>query len=274
MKRVRLLIAYDGTDFCGWQIQDGVRTVEGEVLRALSRVLDTPEDEIKLQGASRTDSGVHALFQVAHFDFDAYDRDLWDFVRGLNGLTDDDLLVSHASYVDDEFNARFDARGKIYRYKIWCHRFPHPLERRQRWNTVDGLDVERMREAAAHLVGEHDFEAFRASTCQSPTSVRELRRVEVLGEAPDIQIVVEGTAFLKYMVRIIVGTLVEVGTGRFEPDVTRRMLETGERGIGGITAPPHGLTLERIFYPNHPWPEGTPEVGGPYMPSDASMDRE
>ena len=269
MRRVRLLIAYDGTEFCGWQVQDGVRTVEGDLMKALSRVLDRPLDQVKFQGASRTDSGVHALGQVAHFDYDAPDRGLWDFVRGLNGLTNDDVLVSYASYVDDDFNARFDARGKIYRYKIWSHRFPHPLERRRRWNTLDELDIERMQQAAEHLVGEHDFEAFRAASCQSPTSVREMRRVEVIGELPDIQIVVEGTAFLKYMVRVIAGTLVEVGTGRLDPDITRRMLETGERGIGGMTAPPHGLTLERIFYPNHPWPEGTPVIGGGYMPSDA-----
>ncbi|MGM0556992.1 MAG: tRNA pseudouridine(38-40) synthase TruA [Myxococcota bacterium] len=267
--RVRLLIAYDGTDFCGWQIQDGVRTVEGDILKALSRILNRSEDQIKLQGASRTDSGVHALSQVAHFDFDAHerhDRDLWDFVRGLNGLTGDDLLISYADYVPDDFNARFDARGKIYRYKVWSHRFPHPLERRQRWNTVEGLDVERMRQAASYLVGEHDFEAFRAASCQSPTTVREMRRVEVHGDGADIQIVVEGTAFLKYMVRVIAGTLVEVGTGRFESDITAKMLETRDRGIGGVTAPPHGLVLEHIFYPNHPWEEGRPQVGGPYMP--------
>lgn len=262
--RVRLRIAYRGTSYHGWQRQPQVRTVQGELLRAAARVLNQPEDTLTLQGASRTDAGVHALAQTAHLDHDT-DRTPWDFVRGLNALTDDDVCVIRAEEVDEGFHARHDARGKIYRYRIWNHRFAHPLALDQTWHVRKELDLARMRDAAARLIGEHDFAAFRASDCQASTTTREISRVDVTRTGQEVTVVVEGNAFLKYMVRIITGTLVGVGEGRLAPGCIDEMLATGERARGGATAPPGGLTLMNIHYPEHPWRGGPPTLGGPWL---------
>jgi len=235
------------------------------LIEAASRILAIPYEEVIFQGASRTDSGVHALGQTAHLDHDT-NRDLWDFVRGLNALTEDDICVVHADEVTEAFNARHSSRGKTYRYNIWNHRFQHPLRLTRSWNVRKPLDVDAMREAAALLVGEHDFAAFRASDCQAQTTQREITAVEIFADGADITIQVEGTAFLKYMVRIISGTLVEVGKGRLAPDIITRMFEEKERSLGGTTAPPHGLTLISVHYPDHPWEGGEePVIGGPWM---------
>lgn len=264
-KRIRLRIAYDGTNYHGWQQQPDTATVEGSLIEATSRILAIPYEDVIFQGASRTDSGVHALGQTAHLDHDT-NRDLWDFVRGLNALTEDDICVVHADEVTEAFNARHSSRGKTYRYNIWNHRFQHPLRLTRSWNVRKPLDVDAMREAAALLVGEHDFAAFRASDCQAQTTQREITAVEIFADGADITIQVEGTAFLKYMVRIISGTLVEVGKGRLAPDIITRMFEEKERSLGGTTAPPHGLTLISVHYPDHPWEGGEePVIGGPWM---------
>ena len=264
-KRIRLRIAYDGTNYHGWQQQPDTATVEGSLIEAASRILAIPYEEVIFQGASRTDSGVHALGQTAHLDHDT-NRDLWDFVRGLNALTEDDICVVHADEVTEAFNARHSSRGKTYRYNIWNHRFQHPLRLTRSWNVRKPLDVDAMREAAALLVGEHDFAAFRASDCQAQTTQREITAVEIFADGADITIQVEGTAFLKYMVRIISGTLVEVGKGRLAPDIITRMFEEKERSLGGTTAPPHGLTLISVHYPDRPWEGGEePVIGGPWM---------
>ncbi len=262
--RVRLRIAYRGTTYHGWQRQPGTRTVEGSILSALSRILDTPEEDVVLQGASRTDAGVHALGQTAHLDHDT-DRGVWDFVRGINGLTDDDITVLRAEEVSSDFHARFSTAGKIYRYRIWNHRFTHPLLLHDAWHVRADLDFELMQRAADALVGEHDFAAFRAASCQSPTTVREINRVEVIPDNGHITIWVEGTAFLKYMVRIICGTLVDVARGYRPADTIEQMIATGERGLGGKTAPPQGLTLMSVKYPEFAWEGGPPVIGGPYM---------
>ena len=265
MPRIRLLVAYDGAAFHGWQIQPTVRTVEGELTRAAERLLACGQGGVKVQGASRTDAGVHALGQVAHIQYDA-PRDPWDFVRGLNGLTEDDVTVVRAEPVDDAFHARHEARGKIYHYRIWAHRFINPHERRRAWHVRAHLDLDRMREAAALLVGTHDFAAFRAADCEAKTTVRELWRVDVVGEGEQIRIEVEGSAFLKYMVRIISGTLVDVGRGHLSvEDVAALMKGEGTRSGAGQTAPPHGLTLVKVHYPDWPWGGEEPRLGGAWL---------
>lgn len=264
----RILVAYDGTAYHGWQIQSVDRSVEGDLTQAAVRILDCSPDDVKIQGASRTDAGVHALGQVAHIAYDLdTKRSTWDFVRGLNALTDDDICVVYCEPAPEGFHARHSARGKIYRYKVWNHRFAHPISGGQHWRINGPLDIDAMRDAAQRLVGEHDFEAFRAVDCSANTTVRMLRRVEVFKDGPQLTIEVEGTAFLKYMVRIISGTLLDIGAGRLEPAVIDEMLRTGDRGRGGITAPAQGLTLVEIFYPDYPWPGGTPRLGGPWQPT-------
>ena len=253
MASVRLHIAYDGVPFHGWQFQPHAVTVEGALLDALAQLLDRPVDGIEFQGASRTDAGVHAIGQVASLRYDA-DRSPWDIIRGLNGLTPETICVNHVEPVDEGFNARHDSGGKRYRYTIWNNRWPHPLRSNRSWTVAGRLDLAKMRRAAGHLVGTHDFSGFRAADCGSMTTVRQITRVELLeGPAPELELVVEGTAFLKYMVRILAGTLVDIGLGRLKPDAVLEALATGDRGKAGRTAPPQGLCLEEVFYPDHPW---------------------
>jgi tRNA pseudouridine38-40 synthase len=265
--RYRMLVAYDGTAYHGWQIQTRDRSVEGDLTLAASKILDCQVDEVKVQGASRTDAGVHALGQVAQISYDIErPRSTWDFSRGLNGLTEDDINVVYVEPAPEGFHARHSSRGKIYRYEIWNHRFTHPLRRDRQWRINAPLDLTAMRAAARKLVGKHDFEAFRAADCSAETSVRELTRVDIYHDNPRIIIEVEGTAFLKYMVRVIVGTLVKVAEGQRPPEVIDQMFETHDRSLGGMTAPPQGLTLVEIFYPDFQWTRGAPKIGGRWMP--------
>ncbi|MFU8804882.1 MAG: tRNA pseudouridine(38-40) synthase TruA [Bradymonadaceae bacterium] len=257
--KLRLHIAYDGTAYHGWQIQPSDRTVEGELTRALQTLLGADEP-VKVQGASRTDAGVHARGQVAHIEHDT-NRSPWEIVRGLNALTDDDILVTRIEEVDPSFHARHSARGKIYRYRIWNHRFAHPFERLHTWRVPLRLDLEAMRKGASLMVGTHDFCAFRGKDCQSETTEREMQRVDVSDDGAMINVVVEGSAFLRYMVRIMVGTLVDIGSGRLAAGEVEEMLSSGLRTDAGQTAPPLGLSLEVVHYPDYPW-EREPEIGG------------
>lgn len=262
---LRIHVAYNGSRYHGWQIQRDAQTVEGELTRAVTRILNAP-DPVKVQGASRTDAGVHAIGQVAHFRH-ATGRRPWDFARGLNALTDKDITVVRVEPVPPTFHARHSARGKIYRYRVWNHRFDHPFEGYRCWQMGLTLDTERMQKVAAALIGTHDFGAFRASDCEASTTERTLRRVEILRSGAMVDIVVEGDAFLKYMVRILVGTLVDIGTGSLDPRAIDQMLATQDRTRGGQTAPARGLTLEQVFYPDFPWIGSEPFLGGPFLPT-------
>lgn len=259
------MVAYHGAAYHGWQHQPQVRTVEGELTRAAARMLNVEPSSIKIQGASRTDAGVHAFGQTVHLDHDT-DRTLWDFARGLNALTPDDITIVRVEEVSPEFHARHSARGKIYGYKLWNHRFDNPLLTDRAWYVKQRLDLGKMREAAARMVGVHDFAAFRASDCESETTVRELYRVELEGDGPELTIWVEGSAFLKYMVRNITGTLVKVGVGRGTPALIDELFESGDRQRAGQTAPPQGLTLHKIHYPDFPWRAPEPYLGGVVLP--------
>lgn len=264
---IRLHVAYDGSDFCGWQIQPDAPTVEGELTAAAAQILDRPAEEVKVQGASRTDSGTHAAGQVAHISHER-DRTCWDFARGLNALTPDTICVNRVEEADEDFHARYDAGGKLYRYEIWNHRFPHPIRQRYSWQFEPTLDLERMRKAAELMEGTHDFEAFRAASCQSPTTERTIRRVAVERSDRRVTIHVAGNAFLRYMVRVMAGTLAEIGAGEMEPGRIPELFESGRRGRAGITAPARGLTLLEVRYPDHPWSGSPPEIGA-YWLADA-----
>lgn len=260
MPTVRIHLAYDGAPFHGWAEQPAVPTVQGAVREALSRLLDAPT--VAVQGASRTDAGVHALGQVVSFAHDS-DRTPWDFVRGLNALTSDDIAIWHAEEVSSDFNARHSSTGKRYRYRIWPFRFDDPLRRGQTWRVAQRLDLAAMRTAAATLIGTHDFTSFRAADCQAATTERELTRVDIEEANDELVLWVEGTAFLKYMVRNIAGTLVDVGRGQLAPGAIPEILAARDRSAAGQCAPPHGLTLMEVFYENHPWSR-PPRVGLEY----------
>lgn len=245
MPRVKLIIEYEGTKYVGWQSQRNGPSVHGEVARALRDLLG---EEVALSAAARTDSGVHALGQVASFTT-GRELPLKAYWMGLNKLLPRDIAVIDASHVPEGFNPRRHAQGKRYRYSIWNRRSPSPLRRRTHWEVFQPLDVELMRRAGAVLLGRHDFSAFRAADCQASHALREMRDVSVEGErGAEICITVEATAFLKHMVRNIVGSLVEIGKGRRNPGWLKEALESRDRTRSGPTAPPHGLSLVEVFY--------------------------
>jgi tRNA pseudouridine38-40 synthase len=243
-RNLRLLIEYDGTDFAGWQRQPGQRTVQGQLEEAIRQMTG---ETVLVRGAGRTDAGVHAAGQVANFVLDANIPEI-GLLRGLNSLLPADIALLEVTAADPTFDARFSARGKIYRYQVWNHLVRSPLQARRSWHVRGALDLEAMQRAAQALCGEHDFRAFRASDCERRTTVRIIRRLEVTRQDDLLCFEVEATAFLKNMVRILVGTLVDLGRGRIPAETIARMLQTGDRTAGGVTAPPQGLTMVRVFY--------------------------
>ena len=243
-RNLRILIEYDGTDFAGWQRQPGQRTVQAQLEGAIQQMTG---EAVLVRGAGRTDAGVHASGQVANFTLEAGIPAL-GLLRGLNSLLPPDIALLDVAEAAPDFDARFSARGKIYRYQVWNHLVRSPLHARRTWHCRSPLDLEAMRAAARSLCGEHDFRAFRASDCERRTTVRIVRRLDVERQDHLLSFDIEATAFLKNMVRILVGTLVDLGRGRIPPEVVPQMLQTGDRTIGGVTAPPQGLTLVQVFY--------------------------
>jgi tRNA pseudouridine38-40 synthase len=254
MPTYRLTVAYDGTDFVGWQCQRNGPSIQTALEAALSHLFGHP---IACRGAGRTDAGVHASGQVVTFRSERQFANR-NVVYGTNDQLPPSIAVMSAETVSDDFDARFSASGKLYRYHLWNGPVRSPLHVRTHWHVYNGqpLDVAAMREAAVKFVGRHDFAAFRASHCERLTTVRTMRRVEVLRpiERDDrlppqaLHIEVEATAFLRNMVRIIAGTLVHVGRGRMSADDVAAILQAGDRKQAGPTAPAHGLELCRVDY--------------------------
>jgi len=244
VRKLKLVVEYDGTDFSGWQRQDGQRTVQGTLEDTVHQLLGV---RVEVRGAGRTDAGVHAAGQVASLSLQSR-IPATGFLRGMNSHLPADVAIVDSVDAPATFDARFSARGKIYRYRIWNHFVRSPLHARTSWHCRRPLDLERMRHAAALLCGEHDFRGFRASDCDRRNTVRVIRRFDLAKRGALIELDVEATAFLKNMVRILVGTLADVGRGKRElPDVLRA-LETGDRAAGGVTAPAAGLSLLHVIY--------------------------
>jgi tRNA pseudouridine38-40 synthase len=245
MAAYRLIIEYDGEGFSGWQKQPGRRTVQGAIEAALAVVA---REEIRIQGASRTDAGVHALGQVASFET-ALELDPRRLADGVSALCRPDAAIVRAELAPPGFNARRDAKGKRYLYRLLNRTSPSPLCARTSWHLREPLDLVAMRAAAAILVGTHDFAGFRAADCGREDTVRTISAFDV-SERGDgvVEVEVRGTAFLKNMVRIMVGTLVAVALGKMTTAGVARALETGDRTLAGQTAPAHGLTLVEVFY--------------------------
>lgn len=245
MSRYRLTLEYDGTDFHGWQSNPGVRTVQGVLSETLAAIVGGP---VRLGGASRTDAGVHALGQCAAFSADVSIPA--DGVRkGLNGLMPDDLAVVACAEVDEAFCPRRSALGKHYRYRVWNRPSRSPLAARTSWHRRGPLDLEAIRAAVPHLLGEHDFSAFRSAHCSAPSPVRRVDGIEVSASGGFVDLEVRGNAFLQHMVRNLVGTLVEVGQARRLPEDVARVLASRDRREAGPTAPPQGLCLVSVSYP-------------------------
>ena len=246
MRTLKLTLAYDGTDFFGWQRQATERTVQAVVEDALRPIEGQP---VVITGAGRTDTGVHADGQVASVSLTA-SIGTGDLQRALNATLPDDVRVLDVVEVRADFNARYDARSKTYRYAVWCGDVMPPGVRRSAWHVPHSLDVNGMQQAAALLVGSHDFAAFQASGSDVKTTVREITTSKVGQEpsAPMIVYDVAGSGFLRHMVRNIVGTIVDVGRGRMHPTVVAEILASRSRARASATAPAHGLTLVRVDY--------------------------
>ncbi len=253
MPNFRLTLEYDGTGFAGWQVQAGqTRTVQGELEAAVLRVAGIP---CRAHGAGRTDAGVHAEGQVANLKL-ATRLGAPALQRALNAVLPTDLAVVSAEVVPDAFHARHHARAKLYRYRIWNGARPSPLRAALSWWVKPALDAEAMASAGAQLLGTHDFRSFQAVGSDVETTLRTLTRCDVLAFPPlpdpgargELEIRVEGNGFLRHMVRILAGTLVQVGAGRRDPDSLPAVLAARDRRAAGPTAPPRGLTLVRVDY--------------------------
>ncbi|NLX83040.1 MAG: tRNA pseudouridine(38-40) synthase TruA [Clostridiales bacterium] len=248
MKRILLSIEYEGTGYSGWQRQQNGLAVQEVVERTLARVLKAP---ITITGASRTDAGVHALGQRAHFDTDAnIPVEKWPYV--LNTLLPGDIKVNHALLVDERLHARFSARQKTYEYRIFNRRQPSALRRNFSAFVPLPLEMELMRASLAPLMGRHDFSAFEAAGGTAKTKVRTLYEARLEQSGDEIILTLRGDAFLYNMVRIIAGTLIAIGQGKLAPDAFAKALASGDRLDLGITAPAQGLTLIAISYEDIP----------------------
>ena len=244
--RLAIITEYDGTDFVGFQSQTNGRAVADVLEKAAGELY---KQEIKITGCSRTDAGVHARGHLSHMDV-PFEIPAEKIPLAMNALLPEDLAVLKAFYVSDDFSARFSNYGKRYIYRVYTGRVRHPLYSRYAYFDSYDLDIEGMKEAASFFAGEHDFEAFCAAGSTAENYIRRLYGVDVriFGNDPDlIEIEVRGEAFLYNMVRIIAGTLVEVGEGKIKPSDVKDIIDSKNRKRAGRTLPAHGLTLEEVY---------------------------
>ena len=244
-KNFKLLIEYDGTRFHGWQRQKQERSVQGEIEAALATMT---REKITLNGSGRTDAGVHALGQVANFRCQTR-LTAPDFLKGLNSLLPADVVIRVCEAVPLDFHARYDAKGKIYCYRILNRELPAAIGRQYAWHIRSPLDLAAVQQAARFLVGRHDFKAFEGAGSPRAHTVRDLRRVEVVCKSDDrIDIIFEADGFLRFMVRNITGTLVAVGLGKQPPEAVAAILQSRDRAQAAATAPACGLFLMAVHY--------------------------
>ena len=244
MKRIKLTIAYDGTNYCGWQVQPNGITIEEVLNHTLQKL--TGED-ILVIGASRTDSGVHAMGNVAVFDT-ATTIPTEKIAVALNQRLPEDIVVVKSEDVASDFHPRYCDCSKTYEYHIINTRIPVPTKRLTNYFVSYVLDIEKMRKAASYLVGEHDFVSFCNVRTDVENTVRTITALDILTNGDEITIRITGNGFLYNMVRIIVGTLIRVGRGFYEPERVKEILEAKDRKAAGVTAPAHGLMLMEIKY--------------------------
>ncbi len=246
--KVKLTIAYEGTEYSGWQCQTNRVTVQQRVEEALACIL---QETVRLHSSSRTDTGVHALGLVAHAELPERASALSEskLELALNAHLPDDIRVVGVRRVPAGFHARFDARGKQYRYQVWNDRSGNPMLRRHAWVVYKPLDMESMRSAAKLLVGKHDFVSFAGTrNYEMETTVRTVVRCDVQRKGSLITFIIEADGFLYKMCRSIVGTLIQIGLGKFDAGEILTMLEGRDRRVAGMTAPAHGLTLWKVYY--------------------------
>ena len=244
MKRIKLTIAYDGTNYCGWQIQPNGITIEEVLNKTLTKLTG---ENIQVIGASRTDSGVHALGNVAVFDTETT-IPAEKIAMALNQRLPEDIVVVQSEEVDADFHPRYCDCSKTYEYHIINTRIPIPTQRLTNYFVSYELNLEHMRQAASDLIGEHDFVSFCNVRTDVENTVRTITALDILTEGNHITIRITGDGFLYNMVRIIVGTLIRVGRGFYAPEKVKEILEAKDRKAAGVTAPAHGLMLVEINY--------------------------
>lgn len=244
MRTIKLIIEYEGTNYAGWQIQPNGLAVQQVIEEALLRLLG---EQVRLRSSGRTDAGVHARAMVASFST-SRSLPLQAFVGGVNRFLPDDIAILSADEAPPDFRPIQDARAKRYRYSIYNAPVRSPLRRLFSWHVREPLNLHTMELAARHFVGRHDFAAFRASNCAAKTTLRRIDSVTIVREGDLIVIDVVGEGFLKNMVRVMAGTLVDVGRGRFAPELVAWLLENPDRKKAGVTAPACGLCLMHVSY--------------------------
>lgn len=247
LKNYKIIVSYDGTRYDGWQRQKNTEnTIQGKLEALLSRMAGA---EISVHGSGRTDAGVHALGQTANFRMDT-ELTEEEFLAAMNEYLPDDIAVRSLKAASDRFHSRLSAVGKVYRYRLYVGEAKPVFDRKYVWQIPEKPDIDRMREAAAFLKGQHDFKAFCGNRRMKKSTVRRLDNITI-EESPDgarIDLTFEGNGFLQNMVRILAGTLVECGLGLREPGEMERILASGERSLAGQTAPAKGLTLMEVKY--------------------------
>jgi tRNA pseudouridine38-40 synthase len=243
--RIALGIEYAGTNFCGWQYQPHSRNVQGALQTAVSKVANHP---VEVYAAGRTDTGVHALNQVVHFDTDAA-REARGWLLGINANLPKDVNVTWVQEVDDDFHARFTAIKRSYRYLILNRLSRSSVHHQRMWWHYHPLDIARMQAAAAQLIGRHDFSAFRASECQANSPIKTLDKIVISRQQDIIAVDVEAKSFLHHMVRNLVGVMAAIGDGSKPVEWAGEVLRSADRSRGGITAPAEGLYLVDVRYP-------------------------
>lgn len=244
MRNIKLTIEYDGSNYSGWQIQKNGVSIEGILTEAISNLVG---HSIKLIGSSRTDAGVHAKGMVANFFVESSIPEE-NFAAAINSKLPRDIVVLEAEEVDLSFHSRYMSRGKLYSYTILNRKAPSALLRNYAAHVREALDIDSMKEACKFFIGTHDFAAFKSTGSSAKTSVRTVRMLKIESKDDLIKIFIEADGFLYNMVRIIVGTLIEVGKGKIRPDDVKGIIESKDRKSAGKTAPPQGLCLEKVYY--------------------------
>ncbi len=245
MKNVKIIIEYDGTDYHGWQCQADLPTVQKTIEDAIRQI--TTED-VKITGSGRTDAGVHAIGQVANF-FTEAQMDPETLRKALNSTLPRNISIIKAQEVPDGFHAQFSSRSKVYEYRIFNRPHRPALQRNRAWHIQEKLDTKKMREAAAYLEGTHDFSVFAAADITVKTTVRTVKRIHVRKTREGVILIeIEADGFLKRMVRMIAGTLVETGRGKLTPEGFGQILAGGQKTKNVFTAPPSGLFLKKVIY--------------------------
>jgi len=246
MTNVKLTVAYDGTPFHGWQIQPNVKTIQETIKNAIETI--TNGTTVNLIGAGRTDAGVHALGQVANFKTEKlFAEKKWK--DALNALLPEEIMIRRVEFVSSGFHARYSSIKKSYFYQIGLKRSPFLFKKE--WTILYPLNVSAMKKAVSYLIGKHDFSSFASSASESESKICHLMKVEFFKEKEGLKIRLTADRFLTHMVRTIIGTLVEIGSGKIRPKDMKAILEFRDRSTAGKTAPPHGLYLEKVSYPKH-----------------------